>query len=86
MHISLTDKLETMVKAKVQSGDYNNASEVIREALRLMRERDEERQARYNALKNEILLGVEAAENGNFSSRSLEQIASDIEARNGLKS
>lgn len=36
MHISLTPELESRVKAKVESGLYNNASEVIREALRFM--------------------------------------------------
>jgi antitoxin ParD1/3/4 len=36
MHVSLTDQLEKMVKAKVASGMYNNASEVIRESLRFM--------------------------------------------------
>jgi len=36
MHISLTPELEAKVKAKVESGLYNNASEVIREALRIM--------------------------------------------------
>ena len=36
MHISLTPELESHVKAKVESGLYNNASEVIREALRFM--------------------------------------------------
>lgn len=36
MHISLTTELESRVKAKVESGLYNNASEVIREALRFM--------------------------------------------------
>jgi len=36
MHVSLTDQLEKMVKAKVASGLYNNASEVIRESLRFM--------------------------------------------------
>jgi antitoxin ParD1/3/4 len=34
MHISLTPELEQAVKAKVASGFYNNASEVVREALR----------------------------------------------------
>ncbi|MDA0681716.1 MAG: type II toxin-antitoxin system ParD family antitoxin, partial [Proteobacteria bacterium] len=33
MHVSLTPELESRVKAKVESGLYNNASEVIREAL-----------------------------------------------------
>lgn len=36
MHISLTAELESRVKTKVESGLYNNASEVIREALRFM--------------------------------------------------
>jgi antitoxin ParD1/3/4 len=34
MNISLTPELEKWVQAKVESGLYNNASEVIREALR----------------------------------------------------
>lgn len=36
MHVSLTTELESRIKAKVESGLYNNASEVIREALRFM--------------------------------------------------
>ncbi len=44
MHISLTPELETAVKAKVASGLYNNASEVVREALRQSLARDQENQ------------------------------------------
>ncbi|MGH2561147.1 MAG: type II toxin-antitoxin system ParD family antitoxin [Thermomicrobiales bacterium] len=40
MNVSLTPQLETMVRQKVESGRYNNASEVVREALRLMEEHD----------------------------------------------
>ena len=36
MNVSLTPKLEDFVKTKVKTGDYNNASEVIREAVRLL--------------------------------------------------
>jgi len=36
MHVSLTTELESRVRAKVESGLYNNASEVVREALRFM--------------------------------------------------
>ena len=36
MHVSLTPELESRIKAKVASGLYNNASEVIREALRFL--------------------------------------------------
>lgn len=42
MHISLTPELENAVKAKVQPGLYNNASEVVREALRQSLARDSE--------------------------------------------
>ncbi|HEY8744988.1 MAG TPA: type II toxin-antitoxin system ParD family antitoxin [Chloroflexota bacterium] len=40
MNIHLTPELEQLVHGKVQSGRYNSASEVVREALRLMEERD----------------------------------------------
>lgn len=35
MNVSLTDELETVIAEKVKSGLYNNASEVVRDALRL---------------------------------------------------
>lgn len=44
MHISLTPELENAVKSKVASGLYNNASEVIREALRQSLNREQENQ------------------------------------------
>ena len=44
MNVSLTPELEKFVDDKVDSGLYNNASEVIRESLRLLKEHDEIRQ------------------------------------------
>jgi antitoxin ParD1/3/4 len=41
MNVSLTPELEKFVDAKVESGLYNNASEVVREGLRLLKEHDE---------------------------------------------
>ncbi len=43
MNVSLTPELEKFVEGKVESGLYNNASEVIREGLRLLKEHDEVR-------------------------------------------
>jgi len=40
MNVSLTPQLEEFVRRKVASGLYNNASEVVREGLRLMIERE----------------------------------------------
>lgn len=52
MHISLTPELEQAVKAKVAAGLYDNASEVIREALRqtLLREQENQWIAREAAI------------------------------------
>jgi antitoxin ParD1/3/4 len=41
MNVSITDHLAGYVRARVKSGRYNNASEVVREALRRMEEADE---------------------------------------------
>jgi len=41
MNVSLTAELERFVQRKVESGLYNNASEVVREGLRLLKEHDE---------------------------------------------
>ncbi len=43
MNISLTPELERFIRTKVASGLYNNASEVIREGLRLLKENDDVR-------------------------------------------
>ena len=43
MNVSLTPELERFVDDKVESGLYNNASEVVREGLRLLKEHDEVR-------------------------------------------
>jgi antitoxin ParD1/3/4 len=43
MNVSLTPELEKFIDGKVESGLYNNASEVVREGLRLLKEQDEVR-------------------------------------------
>lgn len=60
MHVSLTPELERQVKLKVDSGLYNNASEVVRESLRLLLERD----ALQSRLRAEVLIGQEQIERG----------------------
>lgn len=42
MNVSLTPELEELVNAKVRGGLYQTASEVVREALRLLKQRDDE--------------------------------------------
>ena len=57
MNVSLTPALEKMVQKKVESGLYNNASEVVREALRLMNESEEFRRAKLKRLKAALAKG-----------------------------
>ena len=60
MHISLTPQLEALVKAKVATGLYNNASEVIREALRFMETHAEWiYQMKLDRLRQEVAIGAE---------------------------
>ena len=60
MNISLTPELEEAVKSKVRSGLYNNASEVIREALRQSIIRESEN----NWLAREAAIGFAQLESG----------------------
>ena len=43
MNVSLTPELERFVQSKVENGRYNSASEVVREALRLLEEHEKAR-------------------------------------------
>lgn len=58
MNVNLTPQLEELVRAKVASGLYTSASEVVREALRLMDEQDRLRAARLEQLRDDIRLGL----------------------------
>lgn len=59
MHVSLTPELEHRVKAKVESGLYNNASEVIREALRFMETHEDwVNELKLASLREQLNVGV----------------------------
>ncbi|MCH8530970.1 MAG: type II toxin-antitoxin system ParD family antitoxin [Saccharospirillum sp.] len=65
MHISLTDELESRVKAKVESGLYNNASEVVREALRFMdTHEDWIHEIKMAHLRDQLAVGINQLERG----------------------
>ena len=64
MNVSLTPELEKLIQEKVQSGMYYSASEVIREALRLLQERDEFSKRRLQAAREQIDRGIEELDRG----------------------
>lgn len=51
---------EGLVRELVESGRYATASEVMRDSLRLLEEREEQRKARLNGLRSAIRTGVES--------------------------
>jgi antitoxin ParD1/3/4 len=77
MNVSITPELEKFINDKVASGMYGSASEVVREALRLLSEHDAYRRRRIEELRREIDIGWEAAERGEFVSA--EELEEDLD-------
>jgi antitoxin ParD1/3/4 len=82
MNVSITDELSGYVRKKVKSGRYNNASEVVREALRRMEEADERAlrsakptvediladltEEQLDGIRRRVRAGIEELERGKF--------------------
>jgi antitoxin ParD1/3/4 len=64
MNVSLTPELDKFVADKVESGRYNSASEVVREALRLLEEHDRARGAQIAAFNKELGARLASLESG----------------------
>ena len=59
-NINLTPEMDQFVDAKIQSGQYANASEVLRAGLRALEEDDKENQARLEALRTAVRAGIDS--------------------------
>jgi len=64
MNVSLTPELEEFVASKVKNGLYRSHSEVVRQGLRLLIERDSLLDARLKALRADVKEGLEEARRG----------------------
>ncbi|MBC6420395.1 MAG: type II toxin-antitoxin system ParD family antitoxin [Hormoscilla sp. SP12CHS1] len=64
MTILLTPEIEQLIDEQVKSGRYQSASEVVLEGLRLLSVRDQIDKRRFAELKQEIAMGIEAADRG----------------------
>ena len=74
MNVSLTPELEQYVKTKVGSGFYNSASEVVRDALRLLEEQDRMKELKLQLLREEIRKGLDELDAGEGSDLSIDDI------------
>ncbi len=80
MNVSLTPELERLVNDKVESGLYQTASEVVREALRLLKERDHAREH----LRADVQAGFDQLARGEgraYDKTSSRQLAERIKSR-----
>ncbi len=81
MNVSLTPELEKLVGRKVQSGMYSSASEVIREALRLLNEQDGLRRRSLEELRKEIRIGLDQSNRGETVPFDVARIKSRVRTR-----
>ncbi len=87
MNVSLTPELERYVQAKVASGMYNSASEVVREGLRLLVEREVLHASRLGEVRQKVALGLADARAGKFvdGSKAYKKLQQRIGRRGGGK-
>ena len=71
MNISLSTTFEDYIQAQLEAGTYNNASEVVREALRLKMQQDEIYQAKLEALRSAIIDGEQSGDPEPFDMKAI---------------
>ena len=74
LNVSLTPEFADFIEEAVASGSYVSASEVVRDALRLMRQDQESEDVRLALLRRAVDTGLEQSERGEFSERSVTDI------------
>ena len=65
-NIVITDHQSRLIDELVERGRYQNASEVLREGIRLIEEREKEQAAKLEALRAAARVGIEALERGEY--------------------
>jgi antitoxin ParD1/3/4 len=65
-NISLTPEQDAFVEKVVKTGEYQNASEAVRDALRVLQQRRREDALKLKALRMQIKAGVDALQRGKF--------------------
>jgi antitoxin ParD1/3/4 len=83
-NINLTEHFDHFVERQVSSGRYSNASEIVREALRLLEEREQERAAKLKSLRQAAKQGFDELDQGKGivlkDKKAINQFITEIEA------
>jgi len=77
MNFSLTPQMEKYIAKLVKSGQYQTASEVVREALRVLKEHELMKQMRLAELRRKIQVGEDQIKRGEISNWDAESIKSE---------
>ena len=78
MNVSLPTEMVDFVEHEVSDGGYGSSSEVVREALRLLRHEKAQQAEKLAILRREIGIGVEAAREQRFSTKSVTNILDEV--------
>lgn len=78
MNVNLTPEMAEFVRDELAGGDYASASELVRDALRLLRRDRESEDAKLDALKRRLAIGIAQAEAGEFSPLGVAEIAASV--------
>jgi antitoxin ParD1/3/4 len=85
MNVSLTPHLEQFIDKKVRGGKYQTASEVIREGLRLLAERDQKHTLELQRLRREIAVGLDQVENGQVGTLNIKKVKAEGRKRRAAR-
>ncbi len=84
MEVALNPELEELIAEQVESGNYPSPGEVVREALRLLKEQLELSERKRGFLRRDVQVGLEALERGEYEeydTDDIQQLASEIKTR-----
>ena len=83
-NVNLTDHQSAMIDDLIAKGRYQNASEVVRDSMRLLERREQEYQAKLQALLDAAQVGLDAYNKGDFvvmeTEEDIDQMFDEIEA------
>jgi antitoxin ParD1/3/4 len=77
MNVSLSRQLRGFIERKVRTGKYQTASEVVREGLRLIEDRDTQRALQLRRLREEIQVGLDQIKEGQVAPLDMKKIKAE---------
>jgi antitoxin ParD1/3/4 len=66
-NVHLTEHFDTLIASGIESGQFTNASEVVREGLRLLEQRQREDEAKIKWLRDAAQKGIDDIERGDYT-------------------